>query len=387
MGSRCGVPSPPQARGSRGTFVSLVTVAALVVAACAEREPVDEAPAAAPAPPAVAGPPALPPFDEIGLYGPDSPWNRPIDAAATVDPDSDRYVAALVDEVATGDVVLAYGQYSSTVFFVDATTPRVDVPLLCGGPWELGVDTLLDVPVPPDARPADDADGADSPVPPGGCGDEADQDLHLVLVDPVARCEYDLWQARIENGRRVASWGNAISLDSTGIHEHGLSTRGSGFAFLGGVIWPDELVDGRIGHALAVSYALISAAGPAAPATESDGTSDDPAALPEGARLQLDPAVDIGSLGLDPVGYTIAAALQEYGAWIVDDSSRGLQFYAVDPDSTDGDPYGGLLPVDEDYLVLDGLPVDRLRVLELGPVDPDWRATVWPVDTPCVRFG
>lgn len=74
-----------------------------------------------------------------------------------------------------------------------------------------------------------------------------------VVVDLDARCEYDLWQARRSDGGWEASWAGGISMDGDGAYPHGMSTRGSGLASLGGVIWPDELQSGRIEHALAFS--------------------------------------------------------------------------------------------------------------------------------------
>ena len=61
---------------------------------------------------------------------------------------------------------------------------------------------------------------------------------------------------------------------------------------------------------------FVRAGGPWAPATASDGAYDDPAAIPMGARLQLDPAIDIDALGLPPYEATIAKALQTYGMYV-----------------------------------------------------------------------
>lgn len=331
-------------------------------------------------------PTTLPRFAEVGLWSPGSVWNTPVGPGAAVDPRSEAYVARLVAEAGDG-AVLAYGQYTATVFFADADTTPTDVHLTCGEPWELGVDTLRGVRVPPWAVPSRDVDGADNPVPPGGCGEDADQDNHMVIVDRASGCVTDLWQARREDGRWVASWGNGLPIDSDGVFERGLSTRGSGFGFLGGVIWPDELASGTIGHALAVAIGGVSDVGPVPPATESDGTSPDPDALPEGARLRLDPGVDLDTLGLTPVERTVAEALQRYGAVIADDASEGVQLYAVNADSTSVFPYRGVLDPDEDYAVLGGLPLDRLEVLRLGEVDPRWADRIAPVPGPCARFG
>ena len=103
-----------------------------------------------------------------------------------------------------------------------------------------------------------------------------------------------------------------------------------------------------------------------APATESDGRTRSGDAIPEGARVQLDPSLDLEALGLQGYELTIARALQEYGAYLGDTGGRGLTFYAVHPMSMRVDPYRGLLPA-ETYPSLANIPFDRLRVLRLPP--------------------
>lgn len=322
----------------------------------------------------------------VRLYADSSPLNQKIPADAEIDPNSQQHVNAIVQT--TQNLVIQVKQFSSPVYFADSSTPRHDVLLTCGPVWELGVTMLKGVPIPDFAEPANDVDGADNPVPLGGCGEDADQDNNMVIIDLNARCEYDFWQARKENGRWVASWGNAISVDGSGAYEKGLSTRGSGFAFLAGVIWPHELKQGEIPHALLFSLPddLVRGGGPVPPATESDGESSNPDALPEGARVRLDPSVDLNSLNLTPAEHTIAKAMQEYGMFLTD---RGggpvVGLYAVDPRSVQGNPYEGLLP-DEDFSVLESIPLDRLQVLKLPPQDPDFALKLGLPSNGCAQF-
>ncbi|CAM2064476.1 hypothetical protein SCOR_03845 [Sulfidibacter corallicola] len=327
-------------------------------------------------------PETLPDFASLNLYRADSPLNQPIPGDAAVDPDSENRIVSLLN---AGDLVIQVGQYSAPVFIADANTPRVDVHLACGAPWEIGVGTLEDVPIPVWAEPADDRDGADNP--PVDCGEDSDQDNHMVVLDPVGRCEYGLWQARKhEDGTWTASYAAAIGMDSEGIYPTGMSTRGSGFSFLGGLIWPDELRDGRIGHALVFSYPFARSGGPVSPATDSDGTSDLSSAIPEGARLQLDPELDLDSLDLTAYERTIARALQEYGMFLVDQGgSSGIGLYAIDPKSVRTNPYSGLLP-DEDFVALDGIPLDRFRLLALPEQDADWREGLALPVNDCVSY-
>lgn len=251
--------------------------------------------------------------------------------------------------------VLAVREWSVPVYFAERDTPRRDVLLTAD--WAPAT-RMLEVPIPAWARAGPDEDGS------------------MVVLDLDAGCEYDFWQARREDGRWSASWANAIRLDGDGVFPKGLSARGSGFALLAGVIWPEELRRGRIDHALVFTYPFARSGGPVAPATESDGDVDRADAIPEGARVQLDPSLDLDALDLEPYERTIARCLQEYGM-ILGDSGGGIELEAVHPQSARGDPYAGLLP-DEAIVDLGRIPVERLRILRLGPVRPDAEAELVP---------
>jgi hypothetical protein len=326
-------------------------------------------------------PARLPALASIGLYATSSPFNQAIAADAEVDPASDTLVGSLV---AAGTMVIQVRQYSAPVYFAGPDTPRRDVRLACGPDWELGVTVLADVPIPNFAEPGFDADGQSPPV---GCGTESDMDNNMVIFDLERRCEWDFWQVRRDGGGWVASWGNGTSLDGSGVYPKGLSTRGSGFAFPGGVIWPDELADGEIRHALAFSYSYTRVGGPVAPAVDSDGVTNAPDAIPEGALVQLDPALDLDALGLTPTERTVARALQVYGMYLVDTGGEaGIGLYAVDPRSVSQDPYAAILAPDEAFLALDGMPIESLRVLRLGPQNPDFAARLAVEGNPCASF-
>ncbi len=144
-----------------------------------------------------------------------------------------------------------------------------------------------------------------------------------------------------------------------------MSCRGAGFALLAGVIWPQELEEGKIEHALIFSYTFPKSGGPVLPATESDGWCDRDDAIPEGARLQLDPNLDLESLNLQPFEKTIAQALQEYGMILGDVGGEGIELEAIHPMSVQGNPYEGILP--DEVLVDLNIPVEHFRVLKLGP--------------------
>lgn len=161
-----------------------------------------------------------------------------------------------------------------------------------------------------------------------------------------------------------AKWGNTIRTDGDGIYPDGMSSRASGFS-LAGMIWPEELRAGQINHALVFAHPYTKAGGPVWPATAADGLSMFPGAIPIGARVQLDPDLDLDSLGLKPYEKVVARALQEYGM-ILGDTGGALSLYAISAQSWTDDPYAGLLPAGP-YSYLSNIPVDRFRVLATGP--------------------
>lgn len=312
-------------------------------------------------------PQQLPELRTLNLYNQTSPLNQIIPEDAEIDENNALYQQGFQ---ASGGFLVQVGQYSAPVYFADQHTPRERVTLPCGDFWELGVNQLVNVPVPSWAVPAFDSDGASNP--PQGCGEESDQDNMMVIYDLTNRCEYNFWQARKVNGTWSASWATAVSMDGTGILEHGLSARGSGFAFSAGLLWPDEVRENRISHALVFSYPFTKSGGPVSPATDSDGSSEASFALPEGARIQLDPALDLNGLPLTPYERAIAEALQIYGMFLVDNGGEtGIGLYAVDPKSAADGVWQGIFP-EGDYVPLPNIPLDKLRVLALPDQDSDW---------------
>jgi hypothetical protein len=292
--------------------------------------------------------PAPAPQPQRGLYAPDSPWNTRIPADATIDPRSRELVGSLREAADEEGFVLALRRWTVPVYFADAGTPREDVSLTA--PWT-EYRRLSGVPIPPGARPDPQDDG------------------HLTVIDRERGCEYDLWQARQDpDGGWSASWGNAVRIGGSGAYQGGIAARGSGFASAAGLVWPEELSRGRIDHALVFSYPHPKDGGPVAPATASDGNSTRPDAIPEGARVQLDPALDLDRLGLSDETKIIARALQTYGM-ILGDNGGALSLYAAHPFGFSSDPWQSIWPSGS-FADLSKIPAERFRVLALGPQQP-----------------
>jgi hypothetical protein len=247
-------------------------------------------------------------------YAETSPWNAPIGDDPTYDPKSDIHVRALEGEL-TSDPT----QYTYPVYEVTAETPRVPVQLsgwfsnvVNGGRTlknQRGGVAMLPIP--------EDAKGA------------AGSDAQIILIDPATGDEWGVSNLRRE-GVVWAGW-NAYHYNVrwSGVpprDENGkpFFPRGAGVPYLAGLVRPCEIEQGRIEHALAFAYDSPSAEY-VYPATKSDGIGEDPTALPEGARLQLDPALsdaEIRAWGCKGPCLTIARALQKYGMYVIDNSGR-----------------------------------------------------------------
>ncbi len=285
-----------------------------------------------------------------GLFSADSPWNTPIPENPVIDPASPLLIQRFVQEYAKIDgFQISVDTWSDTVFWADADTPRYDVPLTAEWPT-VDAHTFLQVPIPDGAVPDPEDDG------------------HMTIVHEASGFMYEFWQAKKIDGAWIASWGNRIPIGGSGFYPGALSCRGAGVAILAGMIWPEELDAGEIHHALAFSYTFNRSGGPVAPATESDGLIDDPAALPEGARLQLDPTLDLDALELTPWEMAIARAMQDYGMINID-RSGSIELEVINPLSFEQDPYVNTVrTVDAGW---NALPAASFRVLEMGPQNPN----------------
>jgi hypothetical protein len=312
------------------------------------------------------------PAAEARLYNGTSPFNQPIPAGATVDPASGAMVQTLVDSFTARGFVVANHEFTVPVYYADADTPRYDV-LTAGQPPGAHYDPLFVHDVPRIMR--------DVPIPDNAAPDPA-EDGHMTVIDESTRCEYDFYAARKEGDQWTALWGNRIKTTSDGVYPLGLSTRGVGFAPLAGMIWPDELAAGVIRHALLFAYPTTRAGGPVGQGTASDGKTFDPAAIPQGARVQLDPSLNLQRLGLTRYEMTIARALKRYGM-ILGDTGGALSLYAVGAQSWPTDPYPGLLE-DDVYTYLANIPVNRFRVIDTGSQKPVTPLAVLP--SPCGKI-
>ena len=267
-----------------------------------------------------------------------SAWNQPVPAGHAVDPGS----AAMVARLASGHQVADLYEFGVPVFVATDATPRYRVD--CLQDW--GVCELEDraVPIPQEARPSSGSDGA------------------MVVVDLATRTSYEFWQYRFNAGRPTVSWGDTSNVDGDGRDS---TAVGAGVSRLAGVVRTHEVRRGVIDHALVFSTSWCQQGTFRSPATKTDGKYSGTGAVPEGARVQLDPTLDVDAIaGITPVERMVAKALQVYGAYNIDCGGASMALIFEAPHG-EADPYPGAGLAD--YSSFPHIPWHRLRVLSATP--------------------
>ena len=282
-------------------------------------------------------------------FSDDSPFNQPIKRGAAVDAASSAMVANLVRETGAAGWPISVKKWSVPVYYADASVPKQDVSLTSS--WA-PVRTLRGVPVPSGAQPDPSSDG------------------HMAIIDRTTRCFYEFYRAvHSQDGVLTAGWANRGRLSGTGIQPGAWSTRDSGFVNFAGLIRPRDLRRGVINHALVFSTMYSLKGRFVAPATSTGGAALPPppgaVAIPYGARLRLDPSLDLSTLGLTRWQRVVARALQVYGMYLGD--TGGFSLGAVNPEGYSTNPYAPFWG-DEEYAYLPASLVSHLQVLKLGPL-------------------
>jgi hypothetical protein len=265
------------------------------------------APTAVPTTAAVAAPTAVP-VDVLRMrpYTDTSPWNTPIAPDSKYDLHSDEMVAT-IGLKGGGQLGADSGDYSYTVYFADASTPRWDIPCtrykctIASEGESRRTEMLTGVPIPPEAKPS------------------SGTDMQMIVIDKTTFAEYNLWGLE----RTASGWSMRngsiydIRRDGTPV---GFGSRGAGVPYFAGLVRKWEIDQGHIDHAIAFAYPYPADKRCVFPASKTDGNSSLPYAIPEGARLRLDPSLtdaDFDAMGLNSTGKIIARALQKYGMILV----------------------------------------------------------------------
>jgi hypothetical protein len=255
------------------------------------------------------------------------------------------------------------------IYYADAATPRVQLTVDNEPSWGTNALSQQLVPIPAGIAPQSGSDGK------------------VVIVDQAQQKVFDLWVARQTGAQWHAAWGGVYSLSGSGsspnpdyntvLREGALAATpwpqptsratGSGMSSYAGVVRLAEIAAGVIPHALV--FATDHACGPQNtgpyryPATTTDGTYQGGDCIPQGARVQLDPSIDVDAIpGITPGERAVARALQRFGAYVNDNSPDRMSFAFEAPKPGQADPYP-TAGFTNDYYNMPHIPWSQLRVL------------------------
>ncbi len=272
-----------------------------------------------------------------------SPFNVPVAGAPAIDPNSAAMIAR------AGRAGLGYAnlvEFGIPVYEATPSTPRQSVrcTITDWGPCPLAGSPR---PIPANAKPSVGSDGA------------------MVVLDRTAGTVDEYWQAAPAATGWTTSWGAINSLSGSG---WGGGSTGAGASRLAGVVRVAEIQAGAIPHALVVQTDTVCATTFRPPALKTDGDSTRSDCIPEGARLQLDPAIDVAAIpGITPGEVAVARALQVYGAYLIDRAGTSLAVsFEVASDASGSSP-GSVYTTAGfgwDYYGMPHIPWNRLRVLQ-----------------------
>lgn len=304
-------------------------------------------------------------------FSPTGPWNTPLPADVPLAPNSQAIVNNIVQDSqqSLGLWAINTESYSAPIYYATADTPLEQWTYSdCQNMPQLGpviADSLVNVPTP------------------AGMVVSQGTDESVAIYQPSTDTYWDFWRAQQNaSGQWSACWGGKIDNYSTnpGIFTNPLGASASGLPFGAFLIRAGELQRGHIDHAINFETIRTQANCFSWPATRDDGNTAGADIPCEGQRFRLDPTFNVNTL-LNPAARTIARAMQQYGL-ILTDTAGALVTQAEDPrplEAADGgvDPYNqlfdptGLLPESlSRYLVLAGIPIDRLQALPLNYGEP-----------------
>lgn len=271
------------------------------------------------------------------FFSPQSFWNTPLTHQAPLDTSSTPLVDTFAKEIgreleAGNGPWINTTDYSVPIYTVPKSQPTVRVRLSSAFSAPALQSAWRDVPLPPHARPAEGSDRS------------------LVIWQPHSDRLWEFWRLRRTPAGWEAAWGGAIRKASSNAGVYGPAAwpgarrswgaSASSFSIAGGLVTFDDLRRGWINHALALAVPSPRAGVFASPAQRTDGTSESPESLPEGAHLRLDPSLNLAELHLPRLTLMIAKASQRFGIF-VRDKAEVAHFFAQDPGPAGTNPYLG----------------------------------------------
>ncbi len=296
-------------------------------------------------------------------------WNQPIPDNPEIDPQNAHFIGLLKRECSGAFFRINLTSWTIPVYDVTETTPRFVVKKYYLGKEEqkqwntkraaYGHGATFDkepVPIPLEAQ-------AD----PQG-------DAHCALVDWKNGIAWDMWGLfKNADGSWTSKTGMKYSIDGEGvfsaksfsikngesIHYFGPS-RAAGVPATAGLIMYNEILSGEVKHKLACATRVNAYQEHVFPAIWTDGFII--GGIPEGAVIQLDPALDISKFNLTPEEIVLARAMQKYGM-VVSDIAGSNTLYGEGlwghPEKTWNGKLRGVGGISN-------IPLDHYRVLKIN---------------------
>ena len=196
----------------------------------------------------------------------------------------------------------------------------------------------------------------------------------MTIYDPATGRLWEFWKAAKVNGMWNACWGGRIDDVSTsrGYFDRPFGSAASSLVNAAGMVTIAEARAGVIPHALSIALPQTKLQVAAWPAQRTDGRDTHPDAIPEGARMRLDPTVNVDTLPMSRLGKALARAAQKYGL-LVADVSEGVVLdgesgqLAIQAGRTD--PWLAIFDksrYETGGTVLDGFPWSRIQFVQDG---------------------
>ncbi len=276
------------------------------------------------------------PNQAFRFFSASSFWNTPLPSNARVDPSSSLLVAHLAAEAA---------QEEASGNGPNINTTAYSVPIYSVGRGQAAVRVILD------HAPNPELSAAFGAVPlPANVHPAVGTDALLVVWQPSTDRMWEFWQLHRMAGGWHATWGGAMRNTQRSVGIFGPASWPGAQSYwgaaatslpeVGGLMTIDQLKQREIDHMLQLGIPDPRGHVWSSPAQRTDGLSADPASLPEGARLRINPKVNLAALHLPPLTLEVARAAQRYGL-VVHDTSGVISLYAQDPTPTGTQPYYG----------------------------------------------
>ncbi len=231
-------------------------------------------------------------------------------------------------------------EYGNPVWEATSSTPSYKVT--CTENWGTCPLAAAPIAIPSSAEASSGTDGS------------------MVVIDWSSRTGYDFWRARKTSSGWTAAWGTMFSIDGMGTEG---GATGAGMPLLAGMISTYEIEQGYIDHALTFSTDNACQTVLRYPASKTDGSSSQSDCIPEGARVQLNPSINVDAIpGITTGERMIAHALQTYGAYADNNGGAKMAFSFENPlGKSNPYPAAGL---SSDYYDMPHIPWNQLRVLK-----------------------